>query len=525
MSIRRMQTNKFTTAFIVIALMAAQGCMSLEERLASDDCETRKSAESELYTSAIRTGKEGEVLSAVKRITCDELLAAIAISENPESITRGAVEKMTDEKWLSSVAVHSKVPEIQAIAIGKLKNQALVLEVYNLVKSDALKMKAVERMDSESVAKIPYTPMLAARWRDIKNQDILAEIISRDLSKIDETAWNELMSRITHGAIKKKVQRSLAYVYAEQFDSLSDDAKKCLVANIDDKEIIEEMITKPDRYEIRRAEEKRKRDIERIERAIKREEDEVKRWQHFVESSKSKMHFLDAKRHQKEVDEHKSLLIKRKEELQAIVAARPRKIFVEDVTARIPLYEKLGDDNLTRILKIKMKDLGSFHNAEIEQWEECQAIVSALKDVAERKRYYMCFLSEIIDDEVKADGKSGSVLGFSYTNHKWNTVDKERAQHFVDKWEIGKTPELLEQMLSSNASGCKYLLKYATPGLLVKLLKSKKLTSPSLQKLAVQKIDSEFIDVELYKAIKDDAVRKVILAKMPTSLREVVEQY
>lgn len=509
MSTRRMQTNRSSAAFIAIALIASQGCMSLEERLASDDYETRKSAESELYTSAIRTGKEREVLSAVKRITCDELLAAIAISENPKSITRGAVEKMTDEKWLSSVAVHSKVPEVQAIAIGKLKNQALVLEVYNLVKSDALKMKAVERMDSESVAKIPYTPMLAARWRDIKNQDVLAEIISRDLFKIDETVWNELMSRITHGAIKKKVQRSLAYVYAEQFDSLSEYAKKCLVANIDDKGIVEEMITKPDRHEVRREAETRKWTIERLERAIIGEEKEVRT---YASSTPRGKHA-------------RTLLMKHKSELQAIVAARPRKIFVEDVTARIPLYEKLGDDHLTKILKMKMKDLGSFHNAEIEQWEECQAIVSALKDVAERKRYYMCFLSEIIDDEVKADGKSGSVLGFSYTNHKWNTVDKERAQHFVDKWEIGKTPELLEQMLSSNAPGCKYLLKYATPGLLVKLLKSKKLTSPSLQMLAVQKIDSEFIDVELYKAIKDDAVRKVIFSRMPASLKEVIEQY
>ena len=513
--IEYMKKNLTMMLLCAMAIVTIAGCASLEERLASADYETRKDAETELYSNAINSGSESEVLSAVNRMTCDDLLAAVAASTNPEKITRAAVEKMKEEKWLSSVAVYGKSMEIQKIAIGKMQDQDLLLEVYRSLSDEQLRFKAVERMRPETIAKLPYSSAMAIRWKDISSQQLLERIVARDLTKVPESEWGALIAKITDEALHDKVQESLAYVYASNYDSLSDGAKSILVANISDKDILEEMITEPDERELEREERDRISKQKRIKRSIEQEESRVAYWKGQSGSESHKRNLRDA---QQKLAQHQ-------EELRKLKEDAPRHIYVQDESGRAPLYEKLGDGFLVKMANEKMKGLRNFHEGDSAKWDECNAVVGKIKSQELRVGFYAQFLTKIGKDEEESDGKTVSCAFFgSYTHYRWTSADAAKAQMFVDAWGLDKSPTIVEGLLLKNVAGYRYLIKYASADMLLKLMKTGALKTPGLQISAIRKIDPNSLDMALYNSIKNDDVRKVMMARMPESVKKDAEK-
>ena len=68
-----------TIALVVLSGAVLAGCMSLEERLASNDPNVRRNAELELISNSRRTGVEADRIDAIKRVTNVDLLVEIAI--------------------------------------------------------------------------------------------------------------------------------------------------------------------------------------------------------------------------------------------------------------------------------------------------------------------------------------------------------------------------------------------------------------------------------------------------------------
>ena len=523
--IEYMKKNLTMMLLCAMAIVTIAGCASLEERLASADYETRKDAEAELYSNAINSGSESEVLLAVNRMTCDDLLAAVAASTNPEKITRAAVEKMKEEKWLSSVAVYGKSMEIQKIAIGKMQDQDLLLEVYRSLSDEQLRFKAVERMRPETIAKLPYSSAMAIRWKDVSSQQLLEKIIARDLMKVPESEWGALIAKITDEALHDKVQESLAYVYASNYDSLSNGAKSVLLANISDKDVLEEMVTEPDANDLEREARDRKYKQKEIKRKIEREEGTVK----FLKERVKKLHdhwrFNDEKEERKNLNEHVAELAQYQEELRKFKEEEPRYVYVQDEFGRAPLYEKLGDDFLVKMANEKMKGLRNFHEADSAKWDECNAVVGKIKSQELRVGFYAQFLTKIGKDEEESDGKTVwvPIIG-SYTHYRWTSADAAKAQMFVDAWGLDKSPVIVEGLLLKNVAGYRYLIKYASADMLLKLMKTGALKTPGLQISAIRKIDPNSLDMALYNLIKNDDVRKVMMARMPESVKKDAEK-
>lgn len=67
--------------------------------------------------------------------------------------------------------------------------------------------------------------------------------------------------------------------------------------------------------------------------------------------------------------------------------------------------------------------------------------------------------------------------------------------------------------------GWKYVIEYATSGMLAELLKNSAFKKAQLRMAAARRIDSGDIDLNLYKVVADDEVKKVLMSRMPKSLK------
>lgn len=516
--------GKVLLADVLVGVLIMSGCMSLEERLASSDYATRKDAETELYQNAIRQGSQTEVKNAVNRMTCPDLLAAVASSKNhPSEITKLAVGKISEDKWLSAVAVYATDADVQNLAIAKMNDQALLLAVYKNLKCKDLRIKVIERLDSESLAKIPYSSEFAAQWKKISNQAILAKIISNDLAKVPESEWSELIGRVTDEREKNNVQLSLAYVYAKEYGGLSDEVRGLLVNSINDKAIIEEMVTEPDRNEINREKEQRNYARKMIQRKIQRAESDVEEWKKFVRKAEEKWHFNDAKKNKERLAKCEKELESARAEERAFLASAPKHIYVDDEEARAPLYGKLGDEFLVKYADEMVKKLDAFHeDGSSARWDAINGVVAKMVKSDNKIKYYSKILSEIARDEKESDGKSWSapIFGLSGTNHKWSRNDEIKAQMFVDAWKLDEHPDVVEKLIAGNVPGWKYLMKYTTPTLAEKMLRGGMIKGVGLQIAMIKKMNAQSIDMALYNSIPNDDVRKVMMTRMPASARK-----
>lgn len=517
-----MNIKKLSAVTALVGLIC--GCMSLEERLASSDYETRKEAETELYTSAVRSGSETEVLQAVSRMTCDELLAAVATTRNSQSITKPAVEKMKDEKWLAAVAMYSKDAAIQSSAIAKIRNQALLLELYKKIDDETVKSKVVARMDPTTFAKIPYSSAMAKRWKSILDQQLLAKIIAKDLIAVPSAEWGELTAKVTDESLKEGLQESLAWAYASNFDALSEEAKKFLVDNITDKAIAEEMVREPDWSEVKSEDARLQRELAQIRRYISDETEqmngdlrEVKKYEaRWVldsnEQGRLERYKGSAAEHRKKLDEYQTQLRKLEE-------SAPRRLYVKDETGRQTILEKFGDEFISKFADEKIKALKDFHAGESEKWDECNTLVAKIRSENLKLKYYRQLLEKIDDDERHSKGGVGLFGGRLY---KWSSDDSMKAQLFVDSWLLDKRPEDAEKMLAMGTKGYKYLIKYLSQDRLLQLMKKGTIKDVGLQLLIVNTLDGKLFDVELYKSVRNVDVRKTMFSRMPESMRSAV---
>ncbi len=500
--------SKLIGTLICLALV---GCMSLDERLASSDYNTRKKAEIELYSTATKTGNEEATIATINRISCDEVLASISISGKSIAIRSAAATKIKGNKYLYEVAIKSTDKKAKAIAINNMTDQAMLFNAYNKLTENDLKIAALGRMNSDTIAKLPYSSSLATKWRDINDQRILKEIIEKDLLKIPDAEWQELIAKVTDEYLKADVEWSLASTYSGHYDSLSDEAKNILLANIADMDVIAEMIA----IERWRSEEefiKERKKVFENHAYIKKELARLREEEAHLEQKKKK-----------EKDAYKANRISEKiagisnaiqdflkDEMQYNNLMK-KMVCVPNVEARIPLYSKLPDEILSKVLDKKFERLGSFNGGNIERWNECATIVANIETQDIRTQKYIDLLVKIAGEEDR-DKKQNS------WRQTWNDETRVKASQYFDSWSLEKQPAIVEKIMTQGVVGSKYVANYATPEMLLRLFREGKLNK-NLQLLAAKKVDASSIDMALYDSIKNDDVRKILLDRMPDSVK------
>ena len=430
--------NGYKSRIVVSLLLGCGmlGCMSLEEKLASSDYETRKSGEIELFQNAVRSGKESELRNAISRMTCGEVLASAVMSVNSVDLKKLAIGRIEDDRMLASLAVYAGDMEVQGAAVEKMKDQPLLLATYEAVTNADLKIKVIGRMVPEMVAALPYDRCLAKRWNCVSNETILVKIIVNDLHEIPEKDWQPLITKATEKADKKvrnEIESELALLYAEHYDSLTKEAREVVVANLKDSTLLEKMITKVDDYEIEKAERAWKDNVSQAQEAVEYAEKEVEKSQQRVKQCREKLDFLILPKAKAwlEKTEKELALVKREAEQQK--RNRPRFAYVKSLHGRVAIYEKLGDDLLIKHANEQMKDLPAFHDyKKFDAWNDLNAMAANIKDDSRRQGYWRKMLEIIGKEEEKSDGKTVSYFFLGETtNYKWTEKDTVIAKRVV----------------------------------------------------------------------------------------------
>ena len=135
----------------IVGALALAGCMSLEERLASNDAQVRREAEYELVSQARKSGKVDECVAAVGRVSDQQLLLGVAQS-SPNGYEKegvAAVGKISDEANLLTISKTAKSEKVAVAAIGKLAKQESLLDVARCAQFQAARLAAYMRMSDQ----------------------------------------------------------------------------------------------------------------------------------------------------------------------------------------------------------------------------------------------------------------------------------------------------------------------------------------------------------------------------------------
>lgn len=135
----------------IVGVLALAGCMSLEERLASNDAQIRREAEYELVAQARSSGKVDECVAAVGRVSDQQLLLAVAQS-SPNGYEKegiAAVGKISDEANLLTIAKMAKSDKVAAAALGKLTKQESILDVAKGAQLQTVRLGAYMRLSDQ----------------------------------------------------------------------------------------------------------------------------------------------------------------------------------------------------------------------------------------------------------------------------------------------------------------------------------------------------------------------------------------
>lgn len=127
------------------------GCMSLEERLASNDARVRRYAEYELVQQAYRNGTQQDRLAAIGRVSDQELLFGLAMKSKDNTAKEGAaaVQKLTDANQVLQIAKTSAVGDVGVAALAKVSDASSYVDIAQTAKAPAVRAAAYEKIDDQ----------------------------------------------------------------------------------------------------------------------------------------------------------------------------------------------------------------------------------------------------------------------------------------------------------------------------------------------------------------------------------------
>lgn len=404
----------------IVGVLALAGCMSLEERLASNDAQVRREAEYELVSNSRRNGTEADRIAVINRVTDLDLLQEIAKTATPEvkhgnSVTpstipdgTAALAKLNDQKILASLSCAAKAKEIRIAASGKVTDQTALVAVYSAARDTEVKKVVLDKMEAPSLQKLPYSVDLIPYWAKVSDQKTLARIYRDGYAKLAENERSELVRKFTEEAV------------------------------------IVEMVTSPSDQERRDEEWERERKGCELEGKMKSALENAKDREERAARHKRGWEFGLAKDAEKEADEFKAKYAQAKKELNALRLAGPKWLYVTNDVARAALFGCLKQDTLVTMAKTRI-EAQSF-----EDWNEKKKVEN-LKDGV----VIVTKISNPKDVEELSAAVVKKICGFRKRCskgwcHEWDAKDKQIVKDMMNQLRTKLTDDMLESIATSN---------------------------------------------------------------------------
>lgn len=166
-------------SLVASSIVLICGCVSLEDRLGSPDSQVRAKAEEELY-QVTRKAPIEERLATIDKLTRKDLLLLIAMKPVGENEREGckAAEKITVDEDCLRLALEASTVAVQECSTKHIFSQEHLQTVFSRSSVDSVRVIALDRMSAESISRLPYDPLLARRWVDVKDENVLTMILA-----------------------------------------------------------------------------------------------------------------------------------------------------------------------------------------------------------------------------------------------------------------------------------------------------------------------------------------------------------
>ena len=408
-------------AAVVIGGAILSGCMSLEERLASDDPNVRRYAELELINNSRMTGTEADRIDAIKRVTTVDLLVDIATTAKPAQHAKhrtvpstipdglAALEKISDQEALSQLACMATSKEIRMKAGEKVTDKNLLLSIYRGAPDAEVRSDMLGKMPAEMFNEIKYNTELIPFWRKVSDQ------------------------------------RTLALIYRDGNRKLSEEDRNTLVSKITDDAILAEMVRVPDDEKISRERMEKDRRKDKLRGEIESAKRESEKWSELAKQSKDDWRFGEAKRQEAKAKEFKLQATKLKKELDALETEGSSFLYVDDEKARLILYAKIKQENLVTMAK-ELVDAQTFDNWNAKRTENLMAAASMIQCITDEKM--MC---EVIVSLLR---KISNIRAKCYSRwgYRWEDKDQQMADGIVKMACTKLNDDMIENIIESDRS-------------------------------------------------------------------------
>ncbi len=517
-------------------LSVIMGCMSLEERLASNDPTIKRNAEYELVANSRQTGSETDRIAAIKRVTNTELLMEIALTAQseqkkkhgnvPSTIRDGmaAVTKITDQNALSELAVKAVAEEIKITAIERLTNQKCLIEVYE--KSyDAtsnsydmtIRRHILPRLNGTSLAIIPYADDLIPYWKNISDQRILAKI------------------------------------YRDGYQTLDESAKQAIIDKLTDVKILEEMVLPPSSHDEYTADSNRRKQQSLNARIIEMGAKCATHKQK-AESDEKRLSFGSAKHHREKAKDLWTKIKKLRAEYDTLERDRTGILYVGNneefsVSNHLSLVRKMSDEVIIKLLDnrkssgsylvnqapdrlflmkmlpedrmvataledIKRHDVHKWNRGDMVALEVGMGVASTVKDRKPAVKIVVMVLAHIVQYHKKCTEP--------FSMMSWDESDKMKVKKILAELPLSESE--IGTVMCIIPSAWRYLIDRVTAECAYNILLQGKVNSAEMEVALVKKLPQSKVDMKVFTSVKTDAGKKAVMTAMPEGVKNIARE-
>lgn len=369
--------------------------------------------------------------------------------------------KSADEKlaWLNKVSDDKVIGE----------SQKRIVAAYQSASEDAVKQALLLKLSPVSISSLDYSPLLVSRLEAVTNQTILAKLYAVNANESDNSVGEKILAKIT------------------------------------DANVLTQMITPPSDTD-NKHESRVKKEIQRIHERINDQKTELDRYSNKRHPSHYRGEIAEC---QRRIEKLKNELLIKEGELK-------ENLYILDNFARTCVYKKVDANILGEIAEksISNQTLDKWNQHDILAIETAAAIAASIsnEDIAVS---IIAHVAEVIDEyKAKCSGK--------WTLMSWDSRDEAQAKRLIGCFDKVLTPSIREKVLLQNKKGWSYVLDGVSPDSALKLISSKTLKYVQLEVELAKLVNAEQITLELYKGARSDALRKVLMERMPDHVKTSV---
>ena len=508
-----MKTVALASAFAIV--MAMTGCVTIEDQLNSPDPSTRLIGEHQLLTQARQSGKEEEVLNAVKRIQTKPLLLEIAKNANPKRIAEGqeAFSKLTDEKDFATLACSAEAPSIRRMALEKVSQQESLFAICTQSRDSGIRKSAMGRLSPESLARLPYSSALFPYWKKITDQ------------------------------------KTLAKIYRDGCGTFSQDDLNGIASKIEDNAVLNEMVIPPSGPQIALAKRNREDKMSKLSETIKGLRIKANMHNRNADHAKKKSDAVKERRERQEAANYITKANELGKQLDMLKGSPAEGLYVTNDTARAVLYGRIKDatvfekillatgedncpilktreqlvsvlrrmpeDNALRLTLDKLHYYGTYfwNKSDFWQLELAASLAMIAKDSKTRVRLADAAIGKVeaIKDECR------SSLNFRLS---WSDKEESAASKYAADFPLSED-ERAEIVAMGGLAG-RRVAQIVDEETARKVLASGRMLDKEIEKALVEKIPGEKIDIALYESVVSVAAKATLYGKMPESVKKSI---